>query len=235
MKIAVCDDERVLCDALCKILEEYSISRGMDIVTYRYHSGQALLGAGVSFSAVFMDYCMDGLNGIDTLRRLRETDKDTAVIFLTSYPHIVFESFEVNTFRFLVKPVERNAVFAALDALLRQLGDGRFLEIPTADEVWRVAVGDIIYVEANRKRTVVRTAVQSFDCAKSLSALEKELPGDLFCRIHKSYIAGLHHIANHTQTTVLFDNGEQGLIGRSYRMEFKKMLSHYILKTNARE
>jgi DNA-binding LytR/AlgR family response regulator len=49
---------------------------------------------------------MEGTNGIETAKKLRERDEDTILIFITAILEYVFEAFDVAAFYYLLKPIE---------------------------------------------------------------------------------------------------------------------------------
>lgn len=102
MKIAVCDDEMVLFEELYTLLNEYSALKKEPILTTYFKTGNDLLLSTEKFDIIFMDYQMDDIDGLETSKRLRLKNSNVAIIFLTVFPKIVFQSFEVNTFRFLL-------------------------------------------------------------------------------------------------------------------------------------
>ena len=52
---------------------------------FQLRFGKALLTAGKTYDIVLLDIDMDGLNGIETARRIRETDKEVKLIYITNY------------------------------------------------------------------------------------------------------------------------------------------------------
>ena len=66
------------------------------------------IGSGVKYDLIFMDYEFEnnGANGLEIARKIREYDKNSTIVFVSSYPSIVFDTFEVGTFRFLTKPID---------------------------------------------------------------------------------------------------------------------------------
>ena len=127
MKIAVCDDEMVLFEELYTLLNEYSALKKEPILTTYFKTGNDLLLSTEKFDIIFMDYQMDDMDGLETSKRLRLKNSNVAIIFLTAFPKIVFQSFEVNTFRFLLKPIKKDELFKAVDDYLNSVQTDDFL------------------------------------------------------------------------------------------------------------
>lgn len=233
MRIAVCDDEKIYFDELNQLFYEYSNMINDTICATYFKSGEALLSSQIEFDMVFMDYQMEGLDGLEAARILRTKNANIAIIFLTNYPQVVFRSFEVNTFRFLVKPVKKEELFAALNAYIKSVNNDDFLLIKTNDGTYKFRFSEIIYIEAQGKRSIIRTETESFDCSRYLKEIEKMLPTDRFMRTHKSCIVSFLHIRNHDNFNVCFDNGERGTISKRYLSNFKRAFQSYIIKYNS--
>ncbi|MBM3554152.1 MAG: response regulator transcription factor [Alphaproteobacteria bacterium] len=118
-RIALVDDDRDLLAALTVGLE----AAGFEVATYR--SGEAALAglAAQPADLVVLDIKMPGLDGLETLRRLRQVS-DVPALFLTSKDA---EDDEVAGLRlgaddFLRKPVSRNLLVERIRAILRRAG-----------------------------------------------------------------------------------------------------------------
>src|SRR5699024_11211161 len=78
MRIAIVDDERQDCATLSEMLaERLSQTAFIDV----YDSGNHFLDSEVHYDLVFLDIVMDGLDGIETARRLREWDMGCLLVF----------------------------------------------------------------------------------------------------------------------------------------------------------
>lgn len=115
MKIAICDDEAFWINELRVLLEEYYITRHIDCYFTLFLSGTELLLTHDKFDVIFMDYQMDDLNGIEAARKIRMQNNKCAIIFVSSYPDIAIDTFEVDAYRFLVKPFDKDKLFKSLD------------------------------------------------------------------------------------------------------------------------
>ena len=111
MKIAICDDEAIFRKELKKHIDNYSKQKHLDIICDEFNNGHQLISSKNQYDVIFLDHQMDNITGLETAKKLRENNNDTDIIFLTSYPHIVFDTFSVNTFRFLVKPIDDEKLY----------------------------------------------------------------------------------------------------------------------------
>ena len=228
MKIAICDDEVPMHDLLKRNLDRYAKERNISMMYSDFTGGSELLAFPRDLDMIFMDYQMKDMDGLETARKLRAAHIDTPIIFLTSYPHIVFDTFEVNAYRFLVKPVDPEKLAAALDDFLSAQDDDKFIILKDGECTQRIRIDDIIYAEASDKYCFVRTTEEGFVCKKTLSEFESLLPEDRFFRSHRTYLVGFRHVESHTETTITLDNQEKAQISKLKRTLFKKAFQDYI-------
>ena len=111
MQIAVCDDESFFRDNLKKLLIEYKTEKRIHMDIFEYESGEELLSSEKIFDIVFMDYQMTGINGLETARLLRLKNTICEIIFVTSFPEFILDSFEVQPFRFMLKPLQAEKIY----------------------------------------------------------------------------------------------------------------------------
>ena len=222
MRIAICDDEIPMHDLLKRHLDSYARKRNLSVMYSDYTGGQELLAFPQDLDLIFMDYQMKDLDGLETARRLRAAHIDTPIIFLTSFPHIVFDTFEVNAYRFLVKPVDPEKLTAAMDGLLSDQSTDQYIVIKDSDLTRRINIDDIIYAEASDKYCFVRTTEEGFVYKKTLAEFESMLPEDRFFRSHRTYLVGFRHVVSHTETMIVLDNQEKAIISKLKRTPFKK-------------
>ena len=125
LAFAVCDDEPAMAEELAGRISACLAERGAgDFRVSRFSSGRALLAAGDSFDAVFLDIRLEGEDGMEAARALRRRGSGSLIVFVTVLEELVFDAFAVEAFDYLVKPVEAGRLARTMDRVLRAL-EGR--------------------------------------------------------------------------------------------------------------
>ena len=106
INIAVCDDEKSMSETIKKMAEDFFEKKNMNISVMMYSSGEELLKSNERIDILFLDIGMRGMDGIETAGRLRAHGYNGFLIFVTVLKEMVFRSFEVQPFDYLVKPVQ---------------------------------------------------------------------------------------------------------------------------------
>lgn len=115
-KILVVDDDEMVASATSRLIAR----EGHSVETLRDPLEALARLARGDLDVVVSDISMPGLSGLELLRRIRAADDDVPVVFLTGMPRIedAMEAMEYGAFRYLTKPVVRDALVSALaDAL----------------------------------------------------------------------------------------------------------------------
>lgn len=212
MRIAVCDDEQTIRETLETYLNEYFESRRMSSEVDLYASGGEFVKNNARYDLVFMDYELPDGNGIDFVKQIRQENDRIFIVFSTSYGEHVFESFSLNTFRYLLKPLGRDAVFETMDAFVKLYQTNRKIIINGLNKETFVDADAVMYIEAQKKYTLVRTTQGSYTSYKSISRYEAEINHTHFFRTHRSYIVNMKYISEIEKKTIVLSNGERIVI-----------------------
>ncbi len=228
MQVAICDDEKEFRDELKNKLIAYKRQKRIQIDIYEFESGSSLLQSDLIFDMVFIDYQMPGSDGLETAKSLRMKNCICSIIFVTSYPEFVFESFEVQPFRFFVKPLDDVKLYSALDNYLQQ--QKLLCPILVVDDGERKTVSSekILYLEGDGKYCIIRTTDNVIRSSKTLAKVQQELPKHCFYRIHRSYVVNMYCISSVKGNEIQLINGEKAIISRTHTAEFKKIYKDFV-------
>lgn len=196
MQVAICDDERIFREELKEILIQYKTEKRLHIDIFEYENGQELLASENVFDMVFMDYQMPKLNGLEAARILRTKNSICSIIFITSYPEFILDSFEVQPFRFMVKPIKNEKIYEVIGSYIKQQKLLYPLIVIENGEQKSVNAQDIIYIEGDGKYCIIRTNKETIHSSKTISHVHKLLPEYCFYRIHKSYVINMYCVSS---------------------------------------
>ena len=115
MHILVVDDEQSICVLLHDVLKRF----GHTVETRQSGADALALAAEQSFDLVFLDIRMPGMNGVDTLKALREVQPGATYVMITGYAddEIVDECLSTGAEDCLCKPFSLSQVTEMLKKL----------------------------------------------------------------------------------------------------------------------
>ena len=228
MLVAICDDEQVFRDHLRSMIFEYKATHRTHIDVYCYDTGKALLDDHKAFDIIFLDYQMPGIDGMEVARMLRKRNCTCSIVFVTAYPHFVYDSFEVQPYRFFVKPVEAGQIESLMNTYIAQQKQLAPLIVINDREQAVVQAKDIIYLEGDGKYCTVRTEESTYTSSKTLAQVHALLPQYCFYRTHKSYVVNLYSVNCIEKNTIMLTNGEVVCVGRNKIAECKRVYKQFI-------
>ncbi len=104
-KVAICDDEANDIFLLKNHLQKIGADLDIDFEITTYNDSRLLLSDYVlpgTFHILFLDVEMPEPNGIAAAQRIRSLpDRDVRIVFVSSYPQYMKDSFNVQTFQYL--------------------------------------------------------------------------------------------------------------------------------------
>ena len=229
IKIALCDDEVKILDEVLSYINKYAEKKSNQrIEISRFDSAKALDFAldESSFDIFVLDVYIGEEIGTALARSIRKRGIESPIIFLTTSVEHAPESFETSTLRYLIKPLDPQKLYEAMDVALIQVERtrARFIKFKTENGVERINASLILYSEAHAhyqyitledgKQLRVRMTVAE------LFAMLMKNGG--FVRVGSAYIVNLRNIRNVSTSEVHLYNNITIPIPRGKHTEIKK-------------
>jgi len=233
LSIAVCDDEKCMSEKIEKLAKDFFRKKNTDITVVQYSSGKELLDSGKGMDILFLDIGMQGMDGIETARRLRAHGYKGFLVFITVLKEMVFRSFEVQPFDYLVKPVQEEDFDKTLERLFISMqdriesGKGQLL-VRKGYESSIISFQDIICCEIiDRKVYLYLYSGEVIDYYDRMENLEKKLDRRFF-RCHRSYLINLNHLKSYRNNTAYMADGKEIPVSRLRSREFSNVILQYM-------
>ncbi len=227
MKIAICDDEELFVRKMYQFLWQQP-----DCTVECFLSPTELVekyNAGARYDVLFLDVLMSPINGMELARKIRKYDENAIFIFLTFYLDYAPEGYEVNAFRYLLKPVTEDSVRLVMGEVRRKLEDSsQTLLIKTSECHLLLHIAKVLYLEAANKETILHCQDDAITLRKSLNELSGQLPPPFFFRIHRKFLVNLAHVREYDAQRLTLDCGQTLPVSRRKGAEFRLTLKNYI-------
>lgn len=240
MQIAIVEDIENDSRELIKMLKSYFQNKNISADWTCYSSGQDFLDSHYPgrYDLVFLDIYMDGINGMDTARKIRQTDTSCSLIFFTtSYVHAV-ESYEVNASYYLTKPLKKEALEKALDIVCCPFEkNSQYITLTAKGYLkTKILLGDILYVDCIARHTYVHLFDKQIMVYDPIAAVLDTLAGDSrFLSCNRNIMVNMDWIDSVPSDEFLLKNNEHVPIRQRGRKALKRAFLEYSLKDLRRE
>lgn len=228
--VAICDDEKVMSDSIRKMTTDFFGRKNMEITIRQFLGSGELLKYENPIDILFLDIQMKGMDGMETARKLREQKFKGFLIFITVLKEMVFQSFEVQAFDYLVKPIERKDFEKTMERLFYSLQNagGANLLVQKGYESRIVSLDDIVYCEImDRKVYLHLTSAEVIDFYDRIENLEKKLDNG-FYRCHRSFLIHLKYLKGYKNQTAYMEGGIKIPVSRLRSKEFSGVILQYM-------
>ncbi len=219
MKVLVVEDEMLVAEDLKDILEELD----HEVVGMATNSDEAeIILETKKVDVALLDIRIEGTKtGIDLATIINEK-YSIPFMFLSAHSdkNTLTEASHTNPANYLVKPIRKESLFAALMVLQT---DSESISKPNnytfkeKDYSIDIEVGTIGCIKAEGSYVKLYTEQGEYVLSKGLkNILEEEAFSD-FIRVHKSYAVNPIYVAGENSKEVILSNGKRIPLGRGYK------------------
>jgi DNA-binding LytR/AlgR family response regulator len=194
--------------------------------------------ANTRVDLMYVDINMPDLNGLDFVKSL---SNPPGIVFITAYSEYALDGFRVDAIDYLLKPIgysdflkSANKVKTWFDTHYQKSDEVRsnndFLFIKSGYKLLRIKFDEIKYIEGMSEYIKIHlTSSKPVMTLLSLKSVEKQLPADLFMRVHRSYIVNLTKISVIEKNRIIFDEKVYIPVSDQYKAEFQSYIDKNFL------
>ncbi len=239
------DDEEHCTETLQWMLEQYCPNVNV-VAVFNFPAEALKYLLNNRVDVIFLDVEMPVLNAFDMLKALGKVNCD--VIFTTAYDEFAIKAIKHNALDYLLKPIGKEELLIAvskvsertlhagvserIDQLLDQVTSPNAagkIAIATREGLDMVDVDLILYAKADDNYAEIHLEDGTRKVvSRTLKDVERDLPSNLFIRVHQSYLVALGAIDRYVRGAggyIVLGNGDQIPVSRARKEELLKQLA----------
>ena len=217
MRIAVIDDQPADRDYIAALVSRWAKDRDTAVTAVPFPSAEAFLfdySEDKNFDILLLDIEMGTINGVELAKTVRMENDAMQMIFVTGFPDFIAEGYEVSAVHYLMKPVDRDKLYSALDrAAANLVKSERRLRVTFERRTDYVPLPKILYIEAQKQYVRIVTEGEEYRMKASLAETAAQLD-EFFFPCQRSFIVNLRHVARILPDRVVLKNGAEVPISR---------------------
>lgn len=234
-RLAVCDDEELYIDRICRHLEIYERESGNRLIVEPYSSAEALLeefkGGEKQYDLLFLDVDMPKMKGTDAALLVRDYDQTIPICFITSYEEYAFAAFMADAVGYLVKPVKYEELKRIVDKCIAQIhyerdrkaAEEQYICVRRGNGEVMLSVSDIQYIEKQRNRCVFFLKDCEITCYDTLAKVYEKLNHDRFYYTHQGYIVNFAYIRQVQPDRIYLAGNREIPVSRKYYKRLQEL------------
>ena len=131
LRIAICDDQQRELDIISEYIKEYLGIHLLEAEIKKFAHPDMLLTAieTESFHLYILDIVMPMVSGLELGQSIRRISREAQIIYITTEPGYALDAYAVNPLHYLIKPVEKQALFSALELAFSKVDFGREITV----------------------------------------------------------------------------------------------------------
>lgn len=228
-KIAVCDDESVICRTIYDMIKDISKLIDIRFETDCFSSGEELCDEMKSnpYDLIFLDIELSRMNGIAVGKYIRENlnNETVQIAYISSKQQYAMELFESRPINFLIKPITSEKIRAIIEKLLKlNAVDTQIFKFKVRQEFIKLPMSEIIYLSSSGRTVTLVSLDKSYTFYGTLEDIYSEIKNGHFLYIHKSFIVNYRYVRQYEYEQVTLLDGTVLPISQPRRKLIRKMI-----------
>lgn len=234
IRIAIVEDEAVASETLKNMIEKFRTENEPSALfdVAEFSDAESFLGDFREYEVIFLDIQMGGMSGMDAAREIRKKNEKVLIVFVTNMAQYAVESYEVEAYDFILKPLSYGNFFMKFRRILKKIAHSSnddLCTLTTRFETRKVKIMDIVYVESCNHNLIFHVVggEEIRITGSTMSEWESKLAPYYFVRCNSGFLVNLKYV-NAVRGEYVEADGEQLHMSRSRRQSFMAAFAKYV-------
>lgn len=229
MRIAVCDDEKIITEELKNIIMQILDEKQIQAEVDGYESGRQLIDNANRYEGIFLDMDMPEMDGIEVAKRIRTINNECVIIIATAREDRYREAFHISASDFITKPFISGEVETAIDIIINSgIGKEKIMVYKKANK-FDIRQRDIETIEAYDGYVLLFSQGVEYRRETTIKDIKTEINNEMFMEVRRGKIVNLLHVDKYKNGTIFIKDREIK-VARNKKKEFEKKYLEFDLK-----
>lgn len=229
MKIAIVEDDKKTQQSLNRYIQESLEELNKNAIIDIFSDGLEFIDQfNGNFDIIYMDIEMEHMDGMTTAQKIRETDTEVVIVFVTNHSQMAIQGYSVEASDFLLKPLNQFTFHEHFKKIIKKVKTSeKSLMLRVSGTVKRISENSIKYIESEGHYIDFITVNSNYNVIDTLKNIEKNLDEHQFYRCSNSHIVNFDFIEKIDKNTIYIDDYTLP-ISRSRKKDFMNKFTEYL-------
>lgn len=224
MKIAICDDKCEDINAMYQLVKEYCDFYAYNAEILLYNDVDHLISEIEDIQCLLLDVLLFNITGIEVARHIFKLNKEIKIIFCSTNPEYSIEAFEVNAYRYLVKPINKSKLFEYLDEIRKYYNEQLISVYDINHRQRKISVFDIAYIDMQGRKSIIHLKNKiTITVIRKMKEWLSILENSGFSLCHKGILVNIKFVKSIEDNKVRLKNDEFVYLSRMYKNDFQNV------------
>ena len=193
---AIIDDEPIFCNKINHLIDVtlFNTELQYQVTTFNTIKPFLLANHDLFYDLLFLDIEVGEQNGLSLAKTLREQEKKTVIIYVSSHDKYMKNSFGLNIYGYILKQEMSNELPILLKSAINHLTSVKSITLQTDNGIESFNLQNIMYFEYYERKVYLYTSKEKV-CIhiSSLSKIKERLNSD-FIAPNANFVINMHFI-----------------------------------------
>ncbi len=179
------------------------------------------------YSIYFLDIDLNDKNGINIAKKIKYTNHNAIIIFVTAKNDLIYNAITIQPFYFIRKSHLDDDLKIAFSLLKAHFNKKEYYSFKYDSDNIKVYIDDIIYFETEDHLTSLYTTFKHYHIYKPLKTLLNEINSPFIVQANRKQCFNLSHVSEKKKNYLILDNNITIKIGNKYKNNINSCLESY--------